>query len=124
MKVQFALASFVLAVVFAGCNSSPQNQARVREDTARTTSTIKSDVQAVGQGIRDGLHEGPSAPADRIDINSAGRADLESLPGIDGSLADRIIAHRPYSDSSDLTRKHVLTSAEYDRISSRVTTSH
>lgn len=122
MRVLFALACLCFAASLTACNNTPQNQERVREDTARTTAQIKNDVQAVGQGIRDGLNTNkPSASG--VDINSAGKSDLESLPGIDGTLADRIVAHRPYSDPSDLTRKHVLTEAEYDRISSKITAS-
>lgn len=124
MKFPFAVLCVSLAGLVTACSNSPQNQARVRKDTARTTSTIKNDLQAVGQGIRDGLHDKTPAASDRVDINTAGRSDLESLPGINGTLADSIIAHRPYRDSADLTRKHVLTAAEYDRVAPRVTTSH
>jgi competence protein ComEA len=45
--------------------------------------------------------------AGSVDINSAGRADLQRLPGIGPALADRILeyrsAHGPFSSESQLT---------------------
>ena len=38
------------------------------------------------------------------------------------NAAQRIIEHRPYSDSYDLVRRHILLRAEYDRISGKVET--
>ena len=42
------------------------------------------------------------APAKRIDINSASRAQLKTLPGIGDAEADRIIAARPYPSKAKL----------------------
>lgn len=47
-----------------------------------------------------------AAPAKLIDINSASRAQLETLPGIGHAEADKIIAGRPY-----LSKVHVVTEA-------------
>lgn len=125
MKVHVALACLTACLTLTACNNTPQNQERVREDTARATATIKSDVKGAAEGIRDGLRT-PTAttnPDKLVDINSANKARLETLPGIDGPLADRIIAHRPYSYASDLTKRHVLSASEYDRVEPRITTS-
>jgi DNA uptake protein ComE-like DNA-binding protein len=45
-----------------------------------------------------------AAKADKIDINSASQADLESLPGVGAATAKKIIAGRPFSSVSDLAR--------------------
>lgn len=119
-----ALSLSLAALLLSGCNSSPENQEKVREETARTTATIKSDVKAAAQGIRDGLKQNTSASPDRIDLNTASKPQLETLPGITPAIADHIIAHRPYAATTDLTRKHVVSSSEYDSISSRITVSH
>ncbi|GAC1418288.1 MAG: hypothetical protein NVSMB62_09910 [Acidobacteriaceae bacterium] len=125
MKVRSAAFSLILAALaVAGCNSSPESQEKVRQDTARTTATIKSDVKAAAQGIRDGLRQNTSSASDRIDLNTATKPQLENLPGVTPAVADRIIAHRPYSATSDLTRRHVVSSSEYDSISSRITIAH
>ncbi len=55
-----------------------------------------------------------------ININRASADDLKSLPGIDNNAASRIIDHRPYTDSGDLVKRHVISRAEYDRIAGKI----
>ncbi len=46
----------------------------------------------------------PAAAASKIDINSASEKDLDGLPGVGPATAKKIIAGRPYSSVSDLSR--------------------
>jgi DNA uptake protein ComE-like DNA-binding protein len=55
-----------------------------------------------------------------VNINRASAGDLASLPGIDEATADKIIAARPYQNSYELVKRHLITKAEYDRISNRI----
>jgi len=41
-------------------------------------------------------------PSERLDLNRAGAAELEQLPGIGPKLAERIIANRPFKSVEDL----------------------
>ncbi|HET7498470.1 MAG TPA: helix-hairpin-helix domain-containing protein [Candidatus Eisenbacteria bacterium] len=61
------------------------------------------------------------AKATKIDINTATREELMTLPGIDGDEADKIIAGRPYKSMAQLKTKGGLTNAEYRKISRKVT---
>ena len=61
-----------------------------------------------------------AAKAELIDLNSATKAQLMTLPGISDAFADKIIAGRPYKMKSDLKTKKVIPAATYTKISSHV----
>jgi DNA uptake protein ComE-like DNA-binding protein len=117
-KFGLVLAMFVVLLSFAACTSKERTPEQIRAQTANATQKIKTDTVAVAQGIKEGL----SRPR-VLDLNSASKADLTSLPGITMAKADRIIAARPYGNPDQLVTKRVLTQAEYDQVSSRVTVS-
>lgn len=52
----------------------------------------------------------PRAAAVRlVDINSASRAELKTLPGIDDAAAARIVAARPYPSKAKLVADQVIS---------------
>ena len=55
-----------------------------------------------------------------VDINSASRAELKTLPNIGDAEADRIIANRPYLTKAHLVAKKVLDLAAYDAPRGRI----
>ena len=68
--------------------------------------------------------KGGSAAAHRVDLNSATREDLMTLPGIDAAAADKIIAGRPWKSGQALVEKNVLTKADFAKLKSRVMAKH
>jgi DNA uptake protein ComE-like DNA-binding protein len=54
------------------------------------------------------LSEPPAKP--KVDLNSAGEKDLETLPGVGPATARKIIAARPYSMVEDLARAGIPAS--------------
>jgi DNA uptake protein ComE-like DNA-binding protein len=59
-----------------------------------------------------------------VELNTAGRKRLASLPGLNRDDADRIIANRPYSNRRDLVRKGVLNENKFDKIRDYVYVDH
>jgi len=55
-----------------------------------------------------------------IDINSASKQELMTLPGIGDAYSQKIIENRPYRGKNDLVRKNVIPQATYDKISEQI----
>ncbi|MGB8889999.1 MAG: helix-hairpin-helix domain-containing protein [Candidatus Korobacteraceae bacterium] len=116
-----ALAISAMASGFTACNSQPSSPDQVRAKTAQATAELKQDAQAVAQGVREGLTR-PS-PDKPLNLNSASKAQLMSLPGMDDATADRVIAGRPYSAEHELLERRIVSREEYNKIADSITVS-
>lgn len=125
MRVLLLLAALAIGVStfsLTSCNAcfnKPSNPDEVREKTAAATAEVKNDAQAVAEGVRDGLHR--PTPGQPLDLNSASKDQLATLPGITHEDAERIIAGRPYSTEHALLDKGILSREKYDKIADSVT---
>ncbi len=106
----------LLLAAFAGCARQPESSDELREKTAHATAEAKRDAKAVAQGIREGWSRDKP-----LDLNTATKDQIETLPGMTTAEADRVIAGRPYDDPSDLVTRRILSKPQYDKISDRVT---
>jgi competence protein ComEA len=109
------LAALVLLVALTGCTQQ-QSSPDLKTQTAQATAEVKRDAQEVVAGIREGWSQDKP-----LDLNTATKDQLLSLPGITVAQAHRIIAGRPYNEPSDMVSRHILPKPEYDKISDRVT---
>jgi predicted DNA-binding helix-hairpin-helix protein len=73
---------------------------------ANAPAPAASAQAPAGPASTAGKKGAPAAPVKPIDINSASRAQLKTLPGIGDAEADKIIAGRPY-----LSKVHLVTEA-------------
>lgn len=59
-------------------------------------------------------------PAKVIDINSASKAELATLWGIDAATADKIIAGRPYHSKAELATRNIIPKGIYEANRKRI----
>src|ERR1700716_349881 len=77
--------TMLLLAALAGCTQPPQNSQELKEKTAQATAEVKRDAKAVAEGIREGWSRDKP-----LDLNTATKAQLESLPGMTEAEADRV----------------------------------
>jgi DNA uptake protein ComE-like DNA-binding protein len=107
--------AMALVAGLTGC-ASHQNPEEVKEKTAQATAELKSDAKAVAEGVREGWSRDKP-----LNINTASREDLVSLPGVTEAEADKVVARRPYDDPHELVTRGALPKSKYDRIADRLT---
>src|SRR5947209_16204090 len=95
MRISGYLLMFLIAGL-AAC-TQPKNSDDLKERTAQATAEMKRDAKAVAAGIREGWSRDKP-----LNLNTATKDELLSLPGITDAEADRVIAGRPYQEPNEL----------------------
>jgi Helix-hairpin-helix motif len=93
---------------------SPTSAVFAQNQSGSQTKTTKSKKTKAETGSK----------ASKIDLNSATKEELDTLPGIGGAYAQKIIDGRPYKSKTDLKSKGVVPAATYEKIKDEVTTRH
>jgi hypothetical protein len=93
---------------------SKQLNQQAKEEAQR----LKKQAQAVEDGVKEGWNRDSRGP---LDVNSATATELQRLPGIDASAAQRIIRSRPYKSQQELVTRGVLSDRQYQGLKDLIT---
>jgi hypothetical protein len=67
--------------------------------------------------VRPGEGKPPAGP---LDVNTASLSEIEQLPGVTPSMAQRIFEGRPYGSLDELVDRGLLSQRELDRVKGKV----
>ena len=114
MKCRVIRSAFAAAALLAFSNLAPAADAKPGvQGEAKVTDSAKAATAKSGRYSSD-----PRIKL--VDINSANKAELKTLPGISDADADKIIAGRPYGSKAHLTTRGIIPAATYDNLKKRV----
>src|SRR6201996_6568348 len=112
--IKASLSLLACSLLLSGCFDS-NNTRSLQQHTADATAAAKRDAGAIARGVVEGLtRKGPT------DINTASAQDLEKLPDVTAADATAIIAGRPYENTSQLVKRHILSKAQYNNIRAQI----
>lgn len=94
-----------------------QRQRDMRMELVRVVERL--DAALASARSRDAADGNPPAAA-RVNINTADKAELRTLPQIGAATAERIIAARPFLAVDELKRVNGINDALFDKLSDRV----
>lgn len=133
MKLTATAALLIALLLASGC--SHQDTEKTKQEAAKATEQIKegSKVAAVElkkdakeaakqtKAIAEGVKQGMQTPDKAVNVNSASKVQLQTLPGVDEETADRIIKGRPYHTRDEVGTRGVVTPDEFSAIKDKIT---
>jgi DNA uptake protein ComE-like DNA-binding protein len=105
--------------------SLPAAARQSQGDPAKTSiqsagAATKNAAKDVGSATASGAKAASDKVTGKTDINSASKDQLMKLEGISDSIADRIIAGRPYRSKRELLTRKIINRATYDRLREKI----
>jgi DNA uptake protein ComE-like DNA-binding protein len=134
-KTLSVAAAFTSTLLCIACSNNPgttRQQAanateQLKQDSRAAAGNIKkgaqvakTDLTAAAEGVKDGLNDKSSS---QVNVNTASKAELMGLPGINEAQANAIIADRPYRTPHQIVSKGAVNEDEYQKIASHLSAS-
>ena len=132
MKNHKTLLLLLLASLLGGCS---QDTAKTRQEAADATAKLKPVIKQAGTELKKGAEEaGRQGKAiaqgakqgwnsgSKVNVNTASKNQLMTLPGVDAEGAQSIVEGRPYHTREELKTRGVVSPEEYQKIAGMVVT--
>ena len=111
-------------LIAAGGMSASADREKVAKSlnlAAKLTDGAKIFIPAEGEELAASGTQGVmGASSDRVNINDASQSQLEDLPGIGKTTADKIIGNRPYTSVDDLLSKKIVGQKVFTQIKDKI----
>ena len=104
-RIQTLLIAAALPLSASVCNAA-ESKAAAQGEAGGAPKPAEKSAQAVK----------PITPDNPVDINSASKAQLKKIPGVNDALADKIIAGRPYLSKAHLVTRNILSGVHFAQI--------
>jgi len=131
----------LMLALLAGCTQN-QDPAKTRQEAAQAAAKAKQEGKqaavelkrdteearrkgkAIAEGVKDGLSGSTTSTSGprKVNVNTASKDQLMSLPGMDDVAAQRVIEGRPYHTREELKVKGAVSPEEYQKIAGQVAT--
>lgn len=132
MKLTLAAVLALGLLLISACSN--QDTEKTKQEAAKATEQIKegSKVAAVelkkdakeaakqSKAIAEGVKQGLATPDKPVNVNSASKTKLQTLPGIDEDTAGRIIKGRPYHTTDEIGTKGVISPEQFNAIKDKI----
>jgi DNA uptake protein ComE-like DNA-binding protein len=132
MKLMLAAVLVASFLLISACSN--QDTEKTKQEAAKATEQIKegSKVAAVelkkdakqaavqGKAIAEGVKQGLATPDKPVNVNSASKTKLQTLPGIDEETAGRIINGRPYHTTDEVGTKGAVSPDQFNAIKNKI----
>ena len=100
------LLTFLALALLASTSPAQSTESTKGTQPAATPKTTKTKISA--------------KKAVLVDINSASKEELDALPGIGDTLAQKIIDGRPYRSKRELLTRKIVSKSEYEKIRDQI----
>jgi DNA uptake protein ComE-like DNA-binding protein len=132
MKLTLAAVLALGLLLISACSN--QDTEKTKQEAAKATEQIKegSKVAAVelkkdakeaakqSKAIAEGVKQGLATPDKPVNVNSASKTKLQTLPGIDEDTAGRIIKGRPYHTTEEVGTRGVVSPDQFNAIKDKI----
>ncbi|HEY1527088.1 MAG TPA: helix-hairpin-helix domain-containing protein [Candidatus Angelobacter sp.] len=132
MKKILLVALSLAVLLIAAC--SQQDTEKTKQEAAKATQQAKEESKEAAVELKkdakeaakqtkaaaEGVKEGLATPDKPVNVNSASKVQLQTLPGVDEQTADRIIAGRPYHTRDEIGTKGVVSPDEFSAIKDKI----